>query len=167
MRARPSFAAAVQRAFDGSGYYHILVSPRLPMRELIRHCLRTIHYVCLGVVLALAASGVLAQAPTQSSAALETTLKNMLTALQTNSLPDFVAAGDPSFKSGVTQEIFAGVSGQFGSRLAGGYTTTFLGTLNQQGFTVYLWKLVFKDGQDDRLVTMAVRDGRVAAFFLR
>jgi hypothetical protein len=137
------------------------------MRKLLRPCLRTIHYVALSVVLALAASGVLAQAPTQSSAALETTLKNMLTALQTNSLPDFVAAGDASFKSGMTREMLAGVSGQFGSRLAGGYTTTFLGTLNQQGYTVYLWKLVFKDGQDDRLITMAVRDGKVAGFFLR
>jgi hypothetical protein len=26
---------------------------------------------------------------------------------------------------------------------------------------------VFKDGQDDRLITMAVRDGKVAGFFLR
>jgi hypothetical protein len=137
------------------------------MRKLLRPCLKTMHYVTLGVVLALAAAGVLAQAPTQSSAALETTLKNMLTALQTNSLPDFVAAGDASFKSGMTREMLAGVSGQFGSRLAGGYTTTFLGTLNQQGYTVYLWKPVFKDGQDDRLITMAVRDGKVAGFFLR
>jgi hypothetical protein len=32
---------------------------------------------------------------------------------------------------------------------------------------VYLWKLSFKDGQDDRLVTMAVKEGRVAGFFLR
>jgi hypothetical protein len=118
--------------------------------------------------LALCGTVALAQAPAQpQAAAMETTLRNMLTALQTNSLPDFVAAGDASFKSGATREMRASVSSQFGQRLAKGYTTTFLGTLNQQGYTVYLWKVVFKDGQDDRLVTMAVRDGKVAGFFLR
>jgi hypothetical protein len=38
--------------------------------------------------------------------------------------------------------------------------------LNQQGYTVYLWKLEFKDGKDDVLVTMAVRDGKVGGFWL-
>jgi hypothetical protein len=36
--------------------------------------------------------------------------------------------------------------------------------LNQQGYIVYLWKLEF---EDDRLVTIAVKDGKVSGFFLR
>jgi len=139
------------------------------MSKLARHCLKNLHRLCIGVVLACAATSALAQAQPQPQppAALETTLRNMLAALQKNSLPDFVADGDAAFKSGMTREMLAGVSTQFGPRLAGGYTATFLGALNQQGYTVYLWKLVFKDGQDDRMVTMAVKDGKVAGFFLR
>ena len=44
--------------------------------------------------------------------------------------------------------------------------STFLGTLIQEGYTIYLWKLSFKDGLDDRLVQVAVRDGKVAGFVL-
>lgn len=134
------------------------------MKELVHLCLTRMHRLPVAVLLAFAASVALAQ--TQPPAALETTLKNMLVALQTNSLADFVADGDPSFRSGMTQQMLAGVSAQFGPRLKQGYTTTFLGTLNQEGYTVYLWKLAFNDRQDDRLVTLAVKDGKVAGFFL-
>lgn len=134
------------------------------MEDVVRYYLKTLHRLCLALVLVLAATTAFAQA--QAPAQLETTLKKMLTALQANSLRDFVAEGDASFKSGMTQDMLAGVSSQFAPRLSRGYTTTLLGTLNQHGYTVYLWKLVFKDGQDDLLVTMAVKDGKVAGFFL-
>jgi hypothetical protein len=117
----------------------------------------------LALSLTLLAPIAMAQAPAQ----LETTMKSMLAAIQSKSLADFVAGGDASFRSGMTQPMLDGVSAQLGPRLSQGYTASFLGSLNQEGFTVYLWKVVFKDGKDDRLVTMAVRDGKVAGFFLR
>lgn len=91
----------------------------------------------------------------------------MLAALQSGSLSDFVAPGDDHFQSGMNQAMLDSVRSKMASRLNGGYTSTFLGTLVQEGYTVYLWKLSFKDGLDDRLITMAVRDGKVAGFFLR
>ena len=106
-------------------------------------------------------------AQSEPPVAPEATLNAMLTALQTNSMPDFVANGEPNFQMGMTPPMFANVAAQFGPRLARGYTATFLGTLNQQGYTVYLWKLVLKDGRDDLLVTMAVRGDKVAGFFMR
>ena len=115
------------------------------------------------LLFALAAPVVWAQAPQQ----IETTMKKMLAAAESGSLADFVAAGDASFQAGMTQALLDGVSAQFAPRLKQGYTSTFFGTLNQQGYNVYLWKLEFKDGKDDRLITMAVKDGKVAAFFLR
>ena len=119
----------------------------------------------LAVVLffGLASPASWAQAPAQ----VETILKSMLTATQANSLPDFVAAGDPAFKAGMTKPMLDSVSQQLAPRLKGGYTASFLGKLNQQAFAVYLWKLEFKDGKDDVLVTMAVRDGMVGGFWLR
>jgi len=115
------------------------------------------------LLFALASPLVWAQAPQQ----IETTMKKMLAAAESGSLADFVAAGDASFQAGMTQALLDGVSAQFAPRLKQGYTSTFFGTLNQQGYNVYLWKLEFKDGKDDRLITMAVKDGKVAAFFLR
>jgi hypothetical protein len=117
-----------------------------------------------GILLwAFAAQIAMAQAPAQ----IETTMKNMLAATQANSLPDFVAAGDPAFKAGMTKPMLDGVSQQLAPRLKQGYTTSFLGKLNQQGFTVYLWKLEFKGGKDDVLVTLAAKDGQVGGFWLR
>jgi maltoporin len=112
---------------------------------------------------ALAAPVAFAQAPQQ----IETTMKNMLAAVQAKSLQNFIAAGDASFKQGMTQEMLDGVNAQLAPRLNEGYTSTFIGSLNQQGYIVYLWKVVFKDGKDDRLITMAVKDGKVGGFFLR
>ena len=42
-----------------------------------------------------------------------------------------------------------------------------LTSLNQQGFTVYLWKLEFNDNNDDVLATIALKDGKVSGFWLR
>lgn len=131
-----------------------------------RRFLRTIRRArraFLAIVLALT----MQNAPAQAPAEMEMTLKNMLAAVQSGSLTDFVAPGDASFKSGMTRQMLNGVAAELGPRLNAGYTSTFLGTLNQQGYTVYLWKLEFKDGKDDRVVTMAVRDGKVGGFFLR
>lgn len=119
--------------------------------------------LCAALLLGAVAPVAWAQAPQQ----VEMTMKNMLAATQAGSLADFTAAGDASFRSGMTQTMLDGVSAQFAPRLKQGYTSTFFGSLNQQGYTVYLWKLEFKDGKDDRLVTMAIKDGKVGGFFLR
>ena len=113
--------------------------------------------------LLLVAPVAFAQAPPQ----IEATMKNMLAAVQARSLQNFVAQGDASLKAGMTQRMLDSMSVELAPRLSQGYTATFLSTLNQEGYTVYLWKLAFKDGKDDLLVTMAVKDGKVGGFFLR
>jgi hypothetical protein len=94
-------------------------------------------------------------------------MKNMLSAIESNSLTDFVASGDPTFRSGMTQQILDSVRQSLASRLKQGYTAKFLTSLNQQGFTVYLWKLEFNDNNDDVLATIALKDGKVSGFWLR
>jgi hypothetical protein len=59
------------------------------------------------------------------------------------------------------------VSRQLAARLKQGYHATFLGQLDQQGYTVYLWKLSFDDKKDDHLVKMAVKDGKVGGFWVQ
>jgi hypothetical protein len=133
------------------------------MRQAFRPFTCVARYAwAVALSLALIAPVAVAQAPAQ----IETTMKSMLAAIQSKSLADFVTAGDASLRSGVTQPMLDGLSAQLAPRLNQGYTTSFLGSLNQEGYTVYLWKVMFQDGKDDRLVTMAVRDGKVGGFVL-
>lgn len=118
---------------------------------------------CSALFVATAAEVGWPQAPQE----VDATMKNMLAATQSKSLADFVAGGDASFKSTMSQPMLDSFSAQFAPRLNQGYAATFLARLNQGGYSIYLWKLEFKDGGDDRLVTMVVKDGKVSGFFLR
>lgn len=106
---------------------------------------------------------VFAQAPENT----EATMKSMISAIQANSLPDFTAQGDQAFQEGMTKEMLASINQSLASRLKQGYVTTFLTRLNQQGFAVYTWKMEFKDGNDDVLIFLALKDGKVGGFWLR
>jgi hypothetical protein len=118
---------------------------------------------CILLLVGTAVPAASAQEPEE----MEATLQKMLGAIQTKSLANFVEAGDASFRSGMSQAMLDGVNTQFGPRLKQGYSVTFVGRLNQQGYAVYLWKLEFKDGGDDRLVTMAVKNRKIGLFVLR
>jgi hypothetical protein len=106
---------------------------------------------------------VFAQAPENADA----TMKSMISAILANSLPDFVAQGDQAFQEGMTKEMLASINQSLASRLKQGYVTTFLTRLNQQGFAVYTWKMEFRDGNDDVLIFLALKDGKVGGFWLR
>src|SRR5271155_4440618 len=120
-------------------------------------------FLCLTLFLGIAAQIGWAQAPPD----VEAMLKKMLTATETGSRSAFVAEGDASFQSDITPQMFNGFSAQFAPRLKRGYTTTFVTQLRQEGYSVYVWKIEFKDGGDDLLFTLAVKDGKVGGFFLR
>ena len=103
----------------------------------------------------------------QTSKQPEAIMTSMLGAIQANSLTDFDALGDQSVKSAMTQQILDNMNQLLGPRLKQGYTVVGMGTLRKEGALVYLWKLEFKDAGDDVLVTMAMKDGKVAGFYLR
>lgn len=87
---------------------------------------------------------VLAQArqSAQAPQPIEAIMKNMVSAILANSLADFVSPGDEAFQAGMTKEMLSSINQSLASRLKQGYTTTFLTTLHQQGFDVYVWKVV-------------------------
>jgi hypothetical protein len=103
----------------------------------------------------------------QAPAEIEATLKQMLAATENQKLDAFIAQGDASFRTDITPPMFNGYSAQVGPRLKKGYTSSFLSTLRQEGYVVYVWKLEFKDGGDDMLFSLAIKDGKVGGFFLR
>jgi len=99
-------------------------------------------------------------------AVADSTVQKMLTAISANDYCTFVAEGDSTFKAALTKEKFEGVSVQVAPRMAKGYDCSYLETLNQQGCEVYVWKVAYKDGGDDMLVKIVVKDGKIAGFWL-
>lgn len=96
-----------------------------------------------------------------------TVLDKLLKAVEANDYDSFVADGNDVFKAGITKPMLEGVSGQLATRLKKGYACSSLGELTQQGCRVLLWKLKYKDGGDDTLAKLALKDGKVAGFWLQ
>ncbi len=119
-------------------------------------------FLCLALLLGIAAQSSRAQVPPN----VDATLKRMLAATESPSRNAFVADGDASFQTDITPAMFNSFSAEFAPRLKRGYTTTFVTQLRQDGYAVYVWKIEFKDGGDDLLFTLAIKDGKVGGFFV-
>ena len=79
----------------------------------------------------------------------------------------FIANGTLELKAALTKTQFDATSDLMNPRLKGGYEINPLGELNQRGFQVYLYRLRFKDGGDDILGTMSLKDGQVAGIYFK
>ncbi len=119
--------------------------------------------IVLAGTFAVLASLSAAKADTDTTAALT----KLLDAVAACDYDSFVADGNAAFKAGLTKQMLEGVCAQLSPRMKKGYDSTYLGRLKQQGCQVYLWKLVFKDGGDDTLAKLVLKDGKVAGFWLQ
>jgi hypothetical protein len=97
----------------------------------------------------------------------EATLKAMLEAVKAKSYDDFLTEADDTLRAGLTKQMFEGVSGLVGPRLKQGYKTSYLAKLRKTGIAVHLWKLEFSDGKDEAMVTLSVKNGKVAGIFIQ
>jgi hypothetical protein len=104
-----------------------------------------------------------AQEPKDARRLLDTILK----ATENDDYAGFVSVGDLVFKASITPQMLDGVSGQVAPRMKKGYDCIFLGVLNQKGYQVCLWKLVFMDGGDDILAKLVVKNGKVWGAWLQ
>jgi hypothetical protein len=59
------------------------------------------------------------------------------------------------------------VSEELAPRAKQGYDARYFGELNRKGYQVHVWRLVFKDGGDDVLATLSVKDGKAGNFLLQ
>ena len=96
----------------------------------------------------------------------ERVLTSLLVALKNDDYKAFVADGEAPFKAVLTKPMLAEVSAQAAPRLKRGYQVAYLGALNQKGYQVYLWKLIYADGGDDSLVSLSLRAGKIGGFFI-
>ena len=93
---------------------------------------------------------------------------NSLIAAQTAKDYDaFVADADDNLKAALTKTQFDASSNLMIKRTSGGYDSTFLGELNQHGYQVFLYRLHFKDGGDDILGTMSLKDDKVGGIYFK
>lgn len=111
--------------------------------------------------------GAVAPSHAQAPALPDTMMKKLMAAVEENDYAAFVEDGIPEFKAGVTPQIVEGVSKQIAERMKEGYDCAYLGEMKQREFKVYLWKATFKDGGDDALLKLVVRDDLVAGFWIQ
>jgi len=95
-------------------------------------------------------------------------LDKLLKALEANDYDAVVALdGTDAFKAALTRDRLAAASAQLSPRMKQGYQCLYFGELKQYGTSVVLWKLAFKDGRDDILAKLTLKDGKVAGFGLQ
>jgi hypothetical protein len=92
--------------------------------------------------------------------------EKIISAIKNADYNSFIADGDAAFKK-LKKEQFESVATQLAPRFKAGYEITYLGDLQQHGFHVTLWKLSFKDGKDDALATLSVKEGKVGGFWIK
>lgn len=129
--------------------------------------LKRMIIIALGVgclCLALSAVLCLAEGPAGPGCVV---LDKLLKAVEANNYDNFVADGNDAFKAGITKQLLQGISAQLAPRMKKGYECSYLGQLKQQGYEVLLWKLTYKDGGDDILVKLSLKDEKVAGFWLQ
>jgi hypothetical protein len=104
--------------------------------------------------------------PTKADADAQKQCDKLLEAIKAADRDAFIANATDTIKEGTTQEVMDALEKQIGMRLKKGFDSTYLCQLKQSGHHVHLWKLSFKDGGDDLVVRMALKDGKVGGFFL-
>ena len=90
----------------------------------------------------------------------------LLLAITADDYTSFVADGNAAFQ-GLKKDQFESVVSQIGSNLKSGYDLAYLGDLNQRGYQVTLWRIRFKNGGDDLLATLSMKDGKVGGFWIK
>lgn len=119
----------------------------------------------LVVALALCAGVAHAQPAAAAQLSADLLFHQLLDAQATKNYDAFVAHGTTQLKAALTKTQFDASSDLMITRLEGGCDIDPLGELNQKGMEVYLYRLRFKDGGDDMLSTMALKNGQVAGIY--
>ena len=79
--------------------------------------------------------------------------------------------GDSDMKLALAQagakEAFQRASETIAPLCREGYELQFLGSMTQEGSDIYLWKLIPAAGQNQFLVRLALKDGKISGFFFQ
>lgn len=115
------------------------------------------------IIIALFAMASVATADPASEA--KTHSERLLKSIETSDYNLFIQDGAPAFQK-IEKKNFDSVTEQLAPRMKKGYEVLFLGTLEQKGYSVTLWKLDFSEG-DDALATLSIKDGKVGGYWIK
>jgi hypothetical protein len=90
----------------------------------------------------------------------------LIRAIEKSDYNAFIADGDAAFKQ-MKKEVFESAAAQLVLRLKAGYDVSYLGDARQRGYHLTIWKISFKDGGDDVIANLGMKDGKVGGFFFR
>ena len=124
---------------------------------------RLTKFMLIAAVAVLTTVSALAE-PDQATQAI---FKTLMAATVANNYEGFIAEADAALKSTLSKRMLERVSKELEPRARQGYDAQYLGELNRKGYKVHLWRLKFKDGGDDALATLSVRDGKAGNFLLQ
>lgn len=125
-----------------------------------------LHMVAGLIMLAALAAPTFAQDKHSGGASDQPVVQQLLDAIAQHDYQGFTSQGTPDFAA-LGEPEFTQVAAAIAPRLQQGYTAQYLGSLQQQGLDISVWKISFQDQGDDLLATLNVQDGRVGGFFLR
>jgi hypothetical protein len=123
-------------------------------------CLPTLA-LCL-----LAAYAVPARAEGAAPPDAEKALLKMIEAVKAESYDAFLADADANLKAHLSRQQFEGMCGLYTKALKKGYTLEYFGQLRQRGATVNVWKVSSPTGQEDVLVKLVMKDGKVSGVWV-
>jgi hypothetical protein len=103
----------------------------------------------------------------QTDQQADTLFQQLVTATMTDDYNAFISHGTIVLKAALTKTQIDAVSHLMSGRLKSGYEIDGLGDLNQKGYVVYLYRLRFKDGGDDMLGVMSLKDGEVGGIYFK
>ena len=123
------------------------------------------HYIKLVSIAAAALTAISVHAAPDLKA--QALFESLMAATISNDYEGFIAQCDAGMKAALTKPMLEGVTEQIAPRAKIGYEAHYLGELNRQAHTVHLWRVRFKDGGDDVLATLSVKDGKASGFYLK
>jgi len=120
-------------------------------------------------LIGLAAVFLLMAVPLQAepNEATQNVFQKLMGATVSNNYDAFVAQCDATMKASLTKPMLEGVSRLIEPRASQAYEAEYLGELKKQGYQVHLWCLHFKDGGDDILATLSMKNGQAGGFYLK
>ena len=121
----------------------------------------------LGLALALlAVSPSRAHAEGSPPADVQKLATNMIDAVVAQSYDAFLADADATLKKNLSRQQFEGLCGLYTQPLKKGYRLDYFGHLKQRGYAVHVWKISTNGTQDEALIRMAVKDGKVGGVWV-
>jgi hypothetical protein len=90
----------------------------------------------------------------------------MIDAVVAESYDAFLADADANLKMHLSRQQFEGMCGLYTQPLKQGYKLDYFGHLKQRGYVVHVWKIATNGAQDEALIRMAVKDGKVGGVWV-